>query len=288
MTIFFFFLSEMWRARKHLVIQTAGVWLWSTSERQTLRYRASLSRAHWIPHSGDASDRTQLPGAAQWEPVAPVFTANAEAKIKTKTKFRERNQILSGEQLRKIPSPSVWFSTSDLGLLRSARAPLPGGRASGGQSNSEFDDIFISLWIREMLLIHESAATAGSGGAPGRTSIRLNQFSSGPFAVTLELYSSGLMLVSFFPCECVVQVYPQVAIQGSPPHPPTPRRVHISSAAFLDKISQQTARPNRWTTASAFQRRLSGDIVHNTVNNSRKSISHNPAESVYQKKKERS
>lgn len=60
MTIFF--LSEMCRARKHLVIQTAGVRLWSTSERQTLRYRASLSRAHWIPHSADASDRTQLPG----------------------------------------------------------------------------------------------------------------------------------------------------------------------------------------------------------------------------------
>lgn len=81
-------------------------------------------------------------------------------------------------------------------------------------------------------------------------------------------------------CKCILKLPSR-----APPHPPTPRRVHISSAAFLDKISQQTARPNRWTTASAFQRRLSGDIVHNTVNNSRKSISHNPAESVYQKKK---
>lgn len=64
------------------------------------------------PRTLDPSQRRRArqnptPRAAQWEPVAPVFTANAEAKNKTKTKFRERNQILSGKQRRKIPSPSI-------------------------------------------------------------------------------------------------------------------------------------------------------------------------------------
>lgn len=283
-----FFLSEMYRMRKHLVIQTAGVWLWSTSERQTLRYRASLSHATLDPSQRRRVKQNPTPRAAQWEPVVPVFTPNAQAKIKTKTKFRERTQILSGKQRRKIPSPSFWFSTSDLELLRSARAPLPGGRASGGKTTVNCRHFHRSVNKRDALNSWISSSRQWRSSWQN-----MNMFESvqlWTFRCYLEASLARVDAGFFFSmcvCECVVQVF--TCIHKLPTRPPTPHHGESTSVLqlFLDKISQQTAWPNRWTTASAFQRRLSGDIVHNTVNNSRKSISHNPAESVYQKKKKR-
>lgn len=229
-----FFLSEMYRVRKHLVIQTAGVWLWSTSERQTLRYRASLSRATLDPSQRRRVKQNPTPRAAQWEPVVPVFTPNAQAKIKTKTKFRERTQILSGKQRRKIPSPSFWFSTSDLELLRSARAPLPGGRASGGKTTVNCRHFHRSVNKRDALNSWISSSRQWRSSWQN-----INMFESvqlWTFRCYLEASLTRVDAGFFFSmcvCECVVQVFTCIhKLPTRPPYPP-PWRVHISSAAFF-------------------------------------------------------
>lgn len=95
-----------------------------------------------------------------------------------------------------------------------------------------------------MLLIHESAASR-----QWRSSWQnINTFESVELWTLRRYLEASLVRVdagfifSMCVCRASVHMYPQVAIQG---FPPSPRRVHISSAAFLDKISQQTARPNR-------------------------------------------